>query len=63
MKVKVKGMNCQSCVRKINKRLKELKIKRIKVSLFDESVSFKENKKVSLLEVKQAISDLGFTVE
>lgn len=62
MEITVQGMSCEHCKAKVIKTLKSLKLKKVEVDLETGKVSFKEHKKVSLDDIKEAISSVGYSV-
>lgn len=60
MEIKVEGMNCKHCKAKVENSLKELGLKKVDANIETGTVSFKENKKVSLDEIKETIQELGY---
>lgn len=62
MKLNVKGMNCKHCQANVKQALKSLGLKRIKVDLKKSTVSFKENKDVSINQVVELIKQAGYEV-
>ena len=63
--IKVNGMMCEHCKKKVEKTLKSIKgVKKIKVDLESKIVSFvfKENK-VDINVIKQSIINQGYEVE
>ncbi len=63
MELKVVGMSCNHCAMKVKKALSELKVKKVKIDLESGVVSFKENKKVTIEEIINAIVEAGYQVE
>ncbi|MCK9234548.1 MAG: heavy metal translocating P-type ATPase [Acholeplasmataceae bacterium] len=63
MEIKVLGMSCKRCEKRVKDALKALKLKKIRVDLLTGIVSFKINDKVSLKMVEEAINEAGYTVE
>lgn len=63
--LKIKGMSCQHCVMSITKALKGLKgVKDVKVSLEKGNAEIDyEDSIVTLSQMKEAVSDAGYTVE
>ncbi|NLN50484.1 MAG: heavy-metal-associated domain-containing protein [Acholeplasmataceae bacterium] len=62
MKIKVSGMNCMHCSKRVSAALKELGLKKVKVDLDSGIVTFKENKNVSSQLIEQTIIDIGYQI-
>ena len=62
--VGIKGLGCQSCVRKIESNMNKVEgIERIEVNLTTEKAKINYNgKKIKMSEIKQGIEDLGFEI-
>ena len=63
--IKVNGMMCEHCKKKVEKTLKGIKgVKKIKVNLDNKEVSFAfKEEKVDINTIKQAIVQQGYEVE
>ncbi len=59
MKFKVENMTCNHCKMRIEKALKQLGVKKIKIDLEEKMVSV-VLKKHSIDEVKQAVNAIGY---
>ena len=57
--LKVKGMMCHGCEKRVEKALEELGLKNVKADHEKGAVVF-ENNGTSLEEIKNRINDLGF---
>lgn len=62
---KIKGMTCNSCVKRIEHKVSELNgVKKISVNLEKKNVYVEfDNEKISLNNIKEAIFQLGYKVE
>ena len=63
--INIKGMTCNACVKRIEKKVFQLKgVEKVKVDLTNNkaTVNFDE-KKVSLNQIKEEITDLGYKLE
>ncbi|OAG28515.1 heavy-metal-associated domain-containing protein [Thermodesulfatator autotrophicus] len=64
LELKVSGMNCMHCVKRVEKALLELPgIKEVKVDLQTGMVSLDKPDDLSLDEIKAAIKEAGYQVE
>lgn len=62
--LKIKGMHCEGCVKRIENVLKKIKgVQNYKVILEEKSISLEVKTEKELEEVKQKINDLGFEVQ
>lgn len=62
--IKIKGMHCQNCVNKIESSLKELGVQKVKVDLAKDSATIEfDETKISLIEIKDKITNLGYNQE
>lgn len=59
--IKVEGMHCMGCVRRVNEAMTALGV-RATVSLEDGTVTVESCDEAVLLQVKEAVEDLGFDV-
>ena len=57
--LKVKGMMCHGCEKRVEKALEELGLKNVKAD-HEKGAVFFENNGTSLEEIKSRINDLGF---
>ncbi len=57
----IEGIKCEKCIERIQSELKKYNVK-IKITLNEKlaKISYDENK-ISLLEIKEKINDLGYT--
>lgn len=63
-KIKVKGMNCEHCVKRVTKALKSLAgLKDVKVDLQSGGAVFEKPDKVSMDEVIKTIHEAGYGIE
>lgn len=61
--VKVKGMSCQHCVKRVTEALQALPgVKKVKVDLDQERATFDKPEKVTMSQVQQAIKSAGYEV-
>ncbi len=63
IKLKIEGMSCQGCVRKIRKALEKIGAKDIRVSLKEEEAEFNLEDKEKISEAKKEIENLGYKVK
>ncbi len=62
--IKVKGMSCQHCVRRVTEALQALPgVKKVKVDLDARQATFDKPDKVDMAQVHKAIKDAGYEVE
>ena len=61
----IEGMHCQGCVKRVENALGALDgVNDVKVELEDKIATVEyDTQKVSLEEIKEAIEDIGFSVE
>lgn len=60
--IKVEGMHCNHCKKKVETALKDLGLKGVKIDLETGIITYKPNKKVNLELIKETISQLGYQV-
>ncbi len=60
--LKVEGMSCMHCKKKVETALKDLGLKSVKVDIETGEVRYKENKKITTEQIKQTITNLGYKV-
>ena len=58
---KIEGMSCNHCVMSVKKEIQKLDVAELEVKIGEANVKFDETK-VSETEIKQAISEAGYTV-
>ena len=62
--LKVKGMHCEGCEKRIKNALNEVDgISEAVANHIDGTVKIRTNKEVDMQEIKEKIDDLGFEVE
>ena len=59
MEIKVKGMHCEHCERKVEKALEGLGLNNVKASHLENKVSFDETN-VDIKLIKKTIKNIGF---
>lgn len=57
--LKVKGMRCSGCEKRVENALTELGLKNVKAD-YEKCAVFFENNGTSIEEIKERINDLGF---
>lgn len=63
-KIKVKGMSCGHCVKRVTRALESLPgLKNVKVDLQSGEAAFEKPDKVSMDEIVKAIQEAGYQVE
>lgn len=60
--VKVKGMNCQHCVKSVTEAMKTLGAKDVNIDLLSGEVTYSEDASISPEAIKEAITKIGFEV-
>ncbi len=64
MKVKIYGMKCIECKKRVEKVLENIDgIESVQVSLEDETLSIKFNKNVSFDLIKEKLEEFGYEIE
>ncbi|GIK20862.1 MAG: heavy-metal-associated domain-containing protein [Ignavibacteriota bacterium] len=58
---KIDGMSCNHCVMAVKKEIQKLDVESLDVKIGEASVKFDE-KKVSESQIKEAITEAGYTV-
>lgn len=58
---KIDGMSCNHCVMAVKKEIQKLDVESLDVKIGEASVKFDE-KKVSEYQIKEAITEAGYTV-
>lgn len=62
--IKVSGMSCQHCVKRVTDTLTEMKgIEKVEVSLDENLARVEMSQKVSTEKIKVVLEDIGFGVE
>lgn len=62
MIIKVDGMSCKHCEKRVTETLRSLGLRRIKIDLQTKEVAFRNKKNVELDKIKEAIEEIGFKV-
>ncbi|QJA05393.1 heavy-metal-associated domain-containing protein [Thermosulfurimonas marina] len=63
-KVKISGMSCEHCVRRVTKALEGLPgVKNVRVDLTSGTATFEKPEDLSLSEIARAIEEAGYRVE
>lgn len=60
--IKVSGMNCINCEKKVKNALKNLGLKRVKIELSTGVISFKNKKNIPQEVIEEKIKELGYEV-
>lgn len=60
--IKVQGMSCMHCKGRVEAALKSLGLKKITIDIETGIVTYKENKKVTQEQIKEAIESAGYEV-
>ncbi|MDY0083626.1 MAG: cation transporter [Ignavibacteriaceae bacterium] len=58
---KIDGMSCHHCVMAVKKEIQKLEVENLDVKIGEASVKFDE-KKVSESQIKDAITEAGYTI-
>ena len=64
VKVRIQGMSCEHCVRRVTRALEGLPgVKNVRVDLASETATFEKPEELSLSEVARAVEEAGYRVE
>lgn len=62
--LKVNGMHCEGCEKRIKSALSEINgVSEVVASYVEGTVKIKMNKDIDIQEIKEIIDDLGFEIE
>ena len=62
--LKVNGMHCEGCEKRIKNALSEINgVAEVVASYVEGTVKIKVNKEIDIQEIKEIIDDLGFEIE